>query len=459
MGLNKLEGIMETKMSMGHKLLVVATIAAVFTPAAGGRLAVGAEYVSGAESPADTNGFDPSAAGLSDYLAYAARWNPGLKAAFYGWKAAAQKTGFAGAWPNPTFSYSYFVENVETRVGPQNQVFRLRQSFPWFGTLGTRKDAAGQAAEAAYQKFESKKLELFYEVKAAYYEYYYLGREISITRDNLELLKFWESVVRAKYRVAAAPQPDVLKAQVELAILEDRLLTLEEELKPAAARLIAVLNLPGDVSLPVPAEIYVAESDVNAERILPLVLADNPDLKFLNHLTGEARAGQKLARKVSKPSFFVGIDYIDTGDAAGAGIAESGKDAVTASVGISLPLWFGANKAKELEADARYRQAQNVFADARNRLASITSELVFLHNDALRKVRLYRDGLLPKAKQSLELSYTAYRAGEMDFLEVLDAQRQLLDIQIRYERARTDLAVKQAEIERLTGKEPYHEQF
>ena len=36
MGLNKLEGIMETKMSMGHKLLVVATIAAVFTPAAGG---------------------------------------------------------------------------------------------------------------------------------------------------------------------------------------------------------------------------------------------------------------------------------------------------------------------------------------------------------------------------------------------------------------------------------------
>jgi outer membrane protein TolC len=383
--------------------------------------------------------FDASVAGLEDYLHYAARHSPALKAAFYQWRSVLERSGYAGALPNPQISYTYFLENVETRVGPQNQRFMLRQSFPWFGTLDAKKQIALESANSAYQKFQSEQFRLFYQVKTAYYEYYYLGRDIAITRENLELLQFWESVARAKYRVALKQHPDVIKAQVELGKLEDRLNTLVDRVEPVVAQLRAATNLPDAIDLPVPGEIQVEEVVVDREEIIDQVLAENPDLKAIEHLIDKQIAARRLAGKMSLPSFFVGLDYIETGDAINSSLPESGKDPWMASVGISLPIWFGANKARREEADAQYRRAQNTLADVQNRLVALTDKIVFGYRDALRKTRLYRDGLVPKAEQSLNANYTAYQAGETDFLNVLDAQRQLLDFQLEIERSKSNL--------------------
>lgn len=396
--------------------------------------------------------FDPATARLDDYLAYAATQSPALKAAFYDWTSVLERSGYAGALPDPWFSYTYFIESVETRVGPQNQVFRLRQSFPWFGTLGAKKDITLEAAGAAFQKFESERLKLFFQVKSAYYEYYYLGRDIAITRENLELLTFWESVARAKYRVALTQHPDVIKAQVELGKLEDRLRTVEDMVEPVVARLRTITNLPDTMSLPVPSEINIEETTVDRDTIITQVLANNPDLKSLTHLIDKQNAAMRLAGKQSWPSFFVGLDYIETGEAINPGLADSGKDPFMISAGVSLPIWFGANKSRRQEAEARYRKAQNNLADARNQLTALTERIIFEYENALRKTRLYRDGLVPKAEQSLNANYTAYQAGQTDFLNLLDAQRQLLDFQLQFERSKSDLAISRAKIEMVAGR-------
>jgi outer membrane protein TolC len=396
--------------------------------------------------------FDASTVDLTDYLVYAARQSPALKAAFYEWRSILERSGYAGALPDPWVSYTYFIENVETRVGPQNQVFRVRQSFPWFGTLGAKKDITFEAANAAFEKFQAEKLTLFYEVKSAYYEYYYLERSTAIARENLELLTFWESVARAKYRVALKQHPDVIKAQVELGKLEDQLRTLEDMVEPVEARLRAVANLPDSVQLTAPAEIVVDEAVVDREKVIMEALAHNPDLKSLLHLIDKEVAAKRLAAKLSWPSFFLGVDYIDTGDAINPNLKDSGKDAWMVSAGVSLPLWFGANKARKQEAEAQYRKAQHSYEDAQNQLKALTEKIVFDYEDALRKTRLYRDGLLPKAEQSLNANYTAYQTGETDFLNLLDAQRQLLDFQLQYERSRSNLGISRAKIEMVTGK-------
>jgi cobalt-zinc-cadmium efflux system outer membrane protein len=398
-----------------------------------------------------SSGFDPETASLEDYLTYASLQNPSLRAAFHDWKAALEKTGYAGALPDPRFSYSYFIESVETRVGPQIQALKLQQAFPWFGTRGARKDISVEVASAAYQKYEAKKLELFYEVKSVYYEFYYLGRAIAITRENFELLKFWESIARAKYRVALTRHPDVIKAQVELGLLEDRLRTFEDVIDPVSVRLKSVVNLPDSFVIPLPADIDVEESAVDRDSVYAYTLANNPDLKSLLHLVEKGRAAQRLAGKASYPDFVVGVGYINIGEALDPNMPDNGKDAWTATAGITLPLWFGANKSRRQEADARYRQAQYNHADALNRLRAMTEKIVFEYEDALRKTRLYRDGLVPKAEQSLNANYTAYQAGETDFLNLLDAQRQLLDFQLQFERSRSSLAIRRAELEMITG--------
>jgi hypothetical protein len=58
---------------------------------------------------------------LSDYLEYAALSNPGLEAAFNDWKRAVEKVPQVRSLPDPRFTYAYYIQEVETRVGPQRQ--------------------------------------------------------------------------------------------------------------------------------------------------------------------------------------------------------------------------------------------------------------------------------------------------------------------------------------------------
>jgi outer membrane protein TolC len=390
---------------------------------------------------------------LDDYLKIALERNPGLRSAFNRWVADIKKSDYAGSLPDPVFSYGYFIENVETRVGPQEQRFSLRQSFPWFGTLGAKKDMASAMSQASYQHFQAARLELFFEVKAAYYDYYYLGQDLRITRENLELLKFWESVAQTKYKVGLQRHPDVIKAQVELGRLEDHILTLQERKAPQAARLRALLNLPDNVDLPIPVSISVTEAPFMEESVINLVRQNNPNLQALQRIIESQRAGERLAGKQALPSFSIGVDYIQTGEAINPDLSESGKDPWMIGASISLPIWFGKNSARKKEAEARRQAAEYKLLDSENQLVAFTERLLFEYSDALRKTQLYRDGLVPKAEQSLNAIYAAYQAGETDFLNVLDAQRQLLDFQLTVARERTRLATKRAQLEMLSGLE------
>lgn len=392
-----------------------------------------------------------SKSGLNEYLKLASVNNPGLKSSFYLWKSDLEKTGYAGALPDPVLMYGYFIENVETRVGPQNQKFSIRQMIPWFGTLGDKKNIAFEMSNVSFKKFEADMLKLFYQVKDAYYDFYYLGREIEITKENIELLKFWESVVRTKYKVALTQHPDVIKAQVELGVLEDRLLTLEDKIRPTKARLIAVLNVPEKTEIPIPEQISINESNIEENKYIQDVINNNPNLAAIKHMIEKENHAINLANKSSLPNFTFGIDYIETGEALNPLMAESGKDPLVASVGINIPLWFGKNNSKKNEAKAKKKSAEYLLTDKENQLTAVTENIIFQHNDALRKIQLYRDGLIPKAEQSLNASYTSYQAGKADFLNVLDAQRQLLNFQLMLDMSKTMLAKRKAELDMLTG--------
>jgi len=388
---------------------------------------------------------------LGEYLIYAALHNPGLKSAFYNWQAALEKEGIVEALPDPKISYGYYIENVETRVGPQNQKFGIKQSVPWFGTLGAKGDIAFEAANMAYRKLQKTRLELSYKVKKAYYDYWLLGREIQLTEENMELLRFWESVARTRYKVAQQKHHIVIKAQVELGKLEDKLRTLENMLQPVSARLRSALNLPDSIQLPIPAAITDNESFADRDKIIALVLDYNPDLKSIEHLIEKEKAGVRLAGKSWLPNFTFGLDYIETGKAPNSATDENGKDPLIVSFSLNLPLWFGKNKSKQDEAKARYKSAQYKLSDTRNMLIELAEKLIFEYDDALRKIRLYRDGLVPKAEESLNATFTAYQAGNTDFLNLLDTQRQLLNFQLMLDRARRNQAVKKAELEVISG--------
>ncbi len=388
---------------------------------------------------------------LTIYLKLAAEHNPRLRAAFYRWHASEARAGYVGGLPDPTLAYAYFVEQVETRVGPQNHRLSLRQTIPWFGSLGAKKNTAALAARAEFEKFNAEWLELEHDVRIAYYRLYYLERDISITRENLELLVFWEEVVRTRYKVALTQHPDVIRAQVELGKLENRLQQLEGMREPVTTRLRNLLNLPAQPHLTTIDSLTPIERSLPADSVRHLMTSTNPHLVAVARSIDRARAEQTAVARDRLPDFTLGVDYIVTGDAIDPSLPESGKDPWTVSVGFNLPLWFGKNSAKTREATARLKQTEYEYDALENDLRNTISQALFEHADALRRVRLYRSGLIPKAEQAVNVTYKSYQAGESDFLSLLDAQRQLLEFSRDHERAVTDLAISLAQIDLLTG--------
>ncbi|NIO13694.1 MAG: TolC family protein, partial [Xanthomonadales bacterium] len=171
--------------------------------ASGGQGARVEIYAPGARAQLPSLGQDST---LADYLQYAALNNPGLEAAFHRWQAALEKVPQARALPDPRLTYAHFIEEVETRVGPQESKLGLMQKFPWFGKRRLRGEAAWEAAEAARERYEAEKLKLFFRVKDAYYEYAYLAGAVRVVQQMKSLVRQLEQVARTRYTVGAAPQ-------------------------------------------------------------------------------------------------------------------------------------------------------------------------------------------------------------------------------------------------------------
>ncbi|MDK2964275.1 MAG: hypothetical protein PWQ29_1669 [Verrucomicrobiota bacterium] len=390
---------------------------------------------------------------LHTYLAEAAENNSGLEAAFNRWKASLEQVPQVKALPDPRFTYSYFIREVETRVGPQRQRFGISQVFPWFGKLKLRGSAAMEAAEAEHQRYELARRKLFYQVKSSFFEYDYLHRSTETTRQHLILLQAVEQVARTRFQAGEIPQNTVIQLQVELGKLEDKLQTLEALRSPTSARLSAALNRPDSTLLPWPEPPAATPALFTDEEALRQLRESSPELKQLEAVIREETDSAELARKARYPDIQLGLDYIETGDARMSGVSDSGKDPFTATLSVNLPIWFGKLKAGEMEAAYRRAAAENQRMDAGIRLRADLQMALYNFRDAERKISLYRDTLIPKARQSLEVTRKSFESEKTGFTALIDAERTLLEFLLSADRAFADREIRLAKIEMLINRD------
>lgn len=380
-------------------------------------------------------------------LEYAALHNPGVEAAFNRWKAAAEQIPQAKTLDDPSINLKQYLRNIATRVGS----FGLSQTFPWFGTLKLKGDMATQEALIAQQQFETALDQLYYEVTSAFAEYYYLDQSTLITQGLLDLTQSSERVAQAKYRAATGPYADVIRAQTELGRLEDQLLALRAQTRPAIAQLNAVLNRPAQAAIAPPTaipDVTLTESD---STLLVRATQINPSLRALDLAVQREDQAVSLAKRRFYPSFMIGLDYMNSSGSRMTGVMDSGTDPIAGHFSINIPIWRGAYRAGQREAEARRRAAELERRDQENHLQARMQTVLFDFHDTERKISLYHDALIPKAQQSIGASMQGYEAGEVDFLDLLDAQRMLLDFELAEQRARADRLIRLAELRMLVG--------
>lgn len=390
---------------------------------------------------------------LADYVAHGIEHNPGLRADYQKHQAALQKIPQARALPDPRIMATHFVEDIQTRTGPQqNQVF-VSQTIPWFGKLRLRGAVASKEAEAIEHAYEAELLALARDIGLGYYDYAYLGEATRITREVLELLDRLEETVRTKVRVGG-DQAQLLRLEVEIAKNRDALQGLEKQRASMSASLDALLGRRDAELLPWPNLPPLKHGAQSRTSLSQQLLDDNPELKALQSRIEKAEEAVALAKKSPIPDPTIGAGVFDTGDALNPATTGSGDDPWAIQISFSIPLGQKKYKAERREAEANFEAAKQTLTDRENALLAQLERTLQDLAEVEERVELYDETLLPKARQAVEVTESSYRADRSSILDLIDSERTLLEIERTYQRAVADHYKGHVHLQTLTGRQP-----
>ncbi len=387
---------------------------------------------------------------LPTVISEALERNPDIITARNRLQSAQETIAVRRSFPDPRLSYTYFIENVETRVGPQRHILGAKQTFPFYGKRDLRAEIATHQTEYLKQVYEATKSEVTRQVKTTYYGLFYLSTVIDITNREKALLKRFERIARIKYETGRGLQQNIVKVQVEMSKLDERLLALERQKRTAEAMLNTLLNRPPTGPLGKPKQPELIEISVSEQELLELAKENRPEVVAAQALIKKSESAYRLAKKDYAPDLTIGVNYIEV-DEGPLNVSDNGKDAYNVMFSINLPIWR-----KKLSSQAE--SALKSIAAQRSYHQNVSNRTLFEVRDSFLRIRtagqtidLYKTALIPQARQSMESAESGYVTGIVSFLDLLDAERVLLNIQFGYWRAYTDYLKDISDLERAVG--------
>ena len=393
----------------------------------------------------------PAEAGLAQYVELALQRNPRIRARIRELESLGMRVPQVTSLNDPMLSIMPPTGNmIQTAAGEVDGSIGISQGIPLPAKLESRGKIAEQVVRIALENLRSERLAVVSDVKRAYFAYYLAHVSIDVTSENLQLLMRLRDVAEAKYSAGKAAQQDLLRAQVELYSSSNELITLEQRRQTAIARLNVLMDRDVLADIPGPRAAEPSGISARIETVLARAVADNPGLAAMREQTRADLEAVRLAKLQYWPDFNVGalLTFIS-----GSGLSPvaSGEDAFSLSLGLSLPVWLERLRAGVLESNARVLAGAERYRGARNDVFFAIQDLFFKVDAAHRSAILLRDGILPRARQTVEVSESGYQAGEVDFTTLIDNWRRLLDLTLAYHSALATLEQRVAELEQVLG--------
>jgi outer membrane protein, heavy metal efflux system len=370
--------------------------------------------------------------GLSNFLAYAMLNQPRVEAAYYDWARSVERITVERSLPDPQLTFQSDIANIVMTVMPG-----FLQQFPGPGKLKAAANVAATGSQAKYFAFESSVLQTALDLKRSYYSLHFLDEKLRINRKTLALLGDLDKIAQAQNEVGKATLQDVYRAQIEQNQLTTAIANLEDSRKPLLAQFKAALGLTHDQpDPPVSAALETTDLGLDADELLAAAFARNPRLKAMEADVRMAEADVSLAAKAKVPDFSLGL-MAD---------AKASPVVYRPLAGMTLPIWRDKIAAQIAAAQDAKRAAG----------ARLTSEQIMLtvdfamktydYREVTRNLALLQNQLIPKARQSMEIARSGYLAGNIDFFNLIDAQRTLLNFELAEVEARTRREIVLAEL-------------
>ncbi|HEY0846093.1 MAG TPA: TolC family protein [Noviherbaspirillum sp.] len=374
---------------------------------------------------------------LSTALRMAMDANSELSAARYELQAVEATVLQAGALPNPALEMSVEDRRRETR----ETTFLLNQPIELGGKRSARLTAAERGKDAAAAEFQAKRAEVRAAVIAAFFDVLVAQERMRLAEESAKLAQ--RGTDAAARRVTAGKVSPVEETKARVAESSVRLELSQARMELAAAR----KRLASTWGNPAP-QFERADGRLDA-------LPELPAMKDLSGRVASApamlRARSELDRRQALAQLESSRRIPDVTVSLGVKRSEElGRNQAIVGVSIPLPL-FDTNRGNVLEALRRTDKARDELSATEIRLDGEIAQAYERLNIAREEAEALQKEILPGAQSAYEAATKGFEYGKFNFLDVLDAQRTLLQAQSQYLRTLSEAHRAAADIDRILG--------
>jgi len=374
--------------------------------------------------------------------------NPAIQQALKKWAAAKERVTQEAAWDDLKVSGSSRAARF-VDVAPNSftdQMASVEQIIPLTGKNLVRARIAAADAVEAFERARREQLDVLAKARASYFRLLNATAQLELNRRNLVSLRQIAEVSRSRYEVGQANAAEPLVGEVEASKLLESEQDILRNISTEQSQLNVLMNRDAFAPLGRPDETNIKALNISMMQAREIALANRPEIKIAQARIDMEKSRLGLARRNWIPDPAIKVEAQRYNDAAQA------ASEVDAGISFTVP-WVNPGKYS-----AAVREAKENLAAAQHEFDRTNAESLGALRDALEKVHttkhhvdLFRDKLVPQARQAFEANQFAYETGKATFLEWITAQRNLRDLEAMGQQHIADYYAALAELEAVVG--------
>jgi len=357
-----------------------------------------------------------------------------------------EKSVAANTWPDPKLSLGLMnisASSFNFQQEPMTQaVIGVTQMFPPWGAVGAKSGQMASMSEAMGYAANNQRLMTLVGVRKSWMMVYMQYHAKRLVQESLDVFGQFINVAKFQYRQGRGNQQDVIRAQLEQNLLQDRLAEAQAQYEVALATLVKWLGNPGplgDMNMEFP-----ELPSLPAQTQIEAKLENHPTVMQRKMNINSAENGVTFANSQLRPGWALNLQY---GFRAESPEGMSRDDLVSAMLTFELPLFTGKRQDRLVAASkSELVSSQEDLDDWRREFRMRFEKSVAMYTRADERVQLYQGSVLPHSRQNTEATLKAYKSGVTDFnvlvrarLTELKSQLQFYMLQVERANAHIDL--------------------
>jgi outer membrane protein TolC len=294
-------------------------------------------------------------------------------------------------------------------------------------------------------EFLSRRSGLINQVKKGFHRVVLLEKKKILFEEIENLTR--QNVQKARIRVLAGESSpyDTLKVRVDLAEVENQVLTIKEGLDVAVSELGRLLGRKADIPVQIMGDFNFETLSLSLDSLRSLALAHHPSIKKARAEVAQQSAQRNLSWTGLMPDIHLRYFRHDLP-------YEPSPKAWGGMIGITVPLWFLLKNQGDIRSATYSLDAKRWnLASTERRVCQDVDKAFSQLTIAEKQVQNYQEKTLQEVEELVRIATRSYEEGEMGYLEVAESLRMLNRIKAGYYDALYRYLAAQADLEQAVG--------